>query len=159
MRAVSGERLKEAARVLVLGAFAILLAFGRIGFWAVAFVLGLVMEAVKPGRLYCMRLCPIRAAYGLSGKGSGGTKGGAPLRRTRSIKNLGRAFIAAFLVLFGISLALGLRGWLFPSFVAIGITLSFALSLQTLCSSFCPFGAAFVLVHRISGRIPNVFRK
>ncbi|MCK7514818.1 MAG: hypothetical protein MZV70_69670 [Desulfobacterales bacterium] len=103
MRAVSGERLKKPARVLVLGAFAILLAVGRIGFWAAAFVLGLVMEAVKPGRLYCMRLCPIRAAHGLSGRGSGKTNGGAPLRRTRSVKNFGRAFIAAFLVLFGIS--------------------------------------------------------
>lgn len=151
MKTLSEESRQKGARALVLGAFAILLALGRLGFWAVAFVLGLVMEALRPGRLYCMRLCPVRAAHGLAGAGPGGkNKKAAP---PRLIKALGRAFITAFLLLFGISLALGIRGRLFPAFVVLGILLSFVLSLQTVCSSFCPMGSAFVLARRISSGI------
>jgi hypothetical protein len=154
MRALSESTLKKAAQALVLGTFAALLALGRLEFWAVAFGLGLAIEAIKPGRLYCMWLCPIRAAHGLADRGSvARRRRTASLFRTRTFKALGWAFIAIFLVLFGIFLALGLRGWLFPAFVGIGVILSFELSLLTLCSSFCPLGAAFVIVRRISGRI------
>ncbi len=156
MKTLSRSTWKTASRILVLGAYAALLSLGRLGFWAIAFVLGLLSEAVEPGRFYCMRLCPIRAIHDLAGGGSG-TKGKkqVPPRGRGSIRTLGRAFIVAFLVLLGISIALGIRGRLFPAFVAIGILLSFPLSLQTVCSSFCPMGSAFVLVRRISSRIPG----
>ena len=154
MRTGTAAGLKRATQVFVLGTFTALVAFGRLGFWAIAFILGLIVEAIRPGRLYCRWLCPIRAAHGLADRGSAARpKKGARFRGSRAIKALGGAFIAAFLVLFGISLALGWRGWLFPSFVGIGIILSFELSLLTLCASFCPLGAAFVLVRQISGRI------
>jgi hypothetical protein len=154
VKAQYGASMKRAAQALVLGSFAALLALGRLGFWAIAFGLGLVMETIRPGRLYCMWLCPIRAAHGLAGHGSA-VKGkkGAQLLGTKTAAALGRVFIAIFLALFGISLALGLRGWLFPTAVAIGLILSFALSLPTQCSSFCPFGAAFTAVRRISGKV------
>jgi hypothetical protein len=154
MSALPGARLKKTAQAFVLVGFAALLALGHLGFWAIAFGLGLVMEAIRPGRLYCMWLCPIRSAHGLASMGAASrTVRVAAPNRTRAMKVLGWAFIATFLVLFGISIGLGWRGWLFPSFVAIGIILSFELSLLTLCSSFCPLGAAFVLVRRISRRI------
>jgi hypothetical protein len=159
MRGPSGSRLKKVVQVLVLGAFASLLALGRLGLWAIAFSLGLIMEVIRPGRLYCMWLCPIRAAYGLADMGPKANKRKrAPLRGTSTIKALGWAFVAIFLILFGVSLVLGLRGWLFPSFVAIGIILSFELSLMTLCSGFCPFGAAFIIVRRISVSVSGLFR-
>jgi hypothetical protein len=146
MRAAKGSTLKRVTRILVLALFAALLAIGRLRFWAIALGLGLVIEAIRPGRLYCMWLCPIRAAHGLAGTGLYARKKGA-------IKALGWVFIAIFLALFGISMALGIRGWLFPCFVAIGTVLSFELSLQTWCSSCCPFGMAFVTVRMVSARM------
>jgi len=150
MRMMSAARLKLSVRILVLGAFVAFLAIGLLGLWAVAFMLGLIVEAIKPGRLYCTWLCPVRAAHGFAGIGSAASKKGTPLLGSRAIKAIGRVFIAAFLVLFGISIAIGLRGWLFPSFVAIGIIISSQLSLHRFCSNMCPFGSAFVIIRRCS---------
>ncbi|MFH2115311.1 MAG: hypothetical protein ABIJ86_12480 [Spirochaetota bacterium] len=73
-------------------------------------------------------------------------------------KAIGRVFTAAFLVLFGISIALGFRGWLFPSFVVLGISISSLLSLQSFCSKFCPLGAAFFIVRRLPGKVTSLFK-
>jgi hypothetical protein len=159
MRASSGSRFRKMIQAIAVGAFTALLVFGRLGFWAIAFCLGLVMEAIRPGRLYCMWLCPIRAAHGLVGTGPAASNkdSSSKLHGNRAIKVLGWAFIAVFIVLFGISLALGIRRWLFPVFVGIALILSFKLSLPTLCSSFCPLGAAFTAVRKASNRISARF--
>ena len=159
MRMLSGARLKLSVRILVLGAFAVCCVLGRLGLWAVAFIAGFIVETIKPGRLYCMWLCPVRAASGLSGTLSAvkKKKTAAP-PGTKTIKASGRIFIAAFLVLFGISIALGFRGWLFPSFVVLGISISSLLSLQSFCSKFCPLGAAFFIVRRFPAKVTGFFR-
>ena len=159
MRMLSGTKLRLMARIFVLGAFVIAFTLGRLGLWAVAFLIGLIVEAIKPGRLYCMWLCPVRAVHGLAGMGSAARKKrGAPQPGTKAVRASGRVFIAMFLFLFGISIAIGLRGWLFPTFVAFGIVISSLLSLQGFCSNMCPFGAAFVIVRRSSANITGFFR-
>ena len=158
MRILSKAGLKLSVRIFVLCAFVVLFILGRLRPWAVAFLIGLIVEAIKPGRLYCMWFCPVRAAHGLASMGSTARKKGAPLLGTKANKAIGRVFIAAFLVLFGISIALGLRGWLFPAFVALGIVISGMLSLQGFCSNMCPFGVAFVIVRRCSAKITCRFR-
>ena len=160
MRTPSGAGLRLLARIFVAAAFAIAFALGRLGLWAVAFILGLTVEAIKPGRLYCVWLCPVRSVHGLICTGSAARKEkGAPHSGSMAIKAFGRVFLAVFLFLFGISIAFGLRGWLFPSFVALGIIISGLLSLRGFCSNMCPFGAAFVLVRRGSVKITGFFRK
>lgn len=159
MRMLSGARLKLSVRILVLGAFAVCCVLGCLGLWAVAFISGLIVETIKPGRLYCMWVCPVRAATGLSGRGSAvkKKKAAAP-PGIKAINTSGRVFIIAFLILFGFSIALGFRGWLFPSFVVLGISISSLLSLQSFCSKFCPLGAAFFIVRRFPGTVMGLFK-
>jgi polyferredoxin len=157
-------KLRLMARIPALCAFTLACALGRLGVWAAAFIAGLVIEAIKPGRLYCMWLCPVRAAHGLAGmdavarKEKGGTQ-----PWSKAMRAFGRVFIAMFLLLFGISLALGLRGWLFPSLVALGVVISCRRSLQGFCSNMCPLGAAFIIIRRgslkITGSIENLHRR
>jgi len=159
MRMLSGARFKLSVRILVLGAFAVCCALGRLGLWAAAFIAGLVVETIKPGRLYCMWLCPVRAANGLSGRRSAvKKKNGAELPGIKAIKTTGRLFIVVFLFLFGFSIALGYRGWLFPSFAVLGFIISSLLSLQSFCSNLCPLGAAFFIVRRLPGIVMGLFK-
>lgn len=159
MRMLSGARLRLSVRILVLGAFAVCCVLGRLGLWAVAFISGLIVETIMPRRLYCMWLCPVRAAAGLSGTlpAVKKEKVAAP-PGTKAIKASGRIFTAVFLVLFSISIALGLRGWLFPALVVLGIISSSLLSLQSFCSKLCPMGAAFFIVRRFSGTVTGIIQ-